>query len=1160
MAKQPDDRDPQRKRDDKDATNPHPIEHAHEVDEVLDAEEVQSYPVEETHTARPSPHPTRIAPYQADASDAAPTEAAAEPDKGLAGMPNLSLDEPRQREHDPAGENVLEDEPVLAQSASGASSVVEVAEVVEEDSDVHDVIADEKGQPPRSSSIIEVAELAEIVEDESHHVLSEAQRAPATPVPPMSDDLFVADVVDSQEEHGQETSSIFGKGAAGEVKPASTDSEAHKERAFEEILSAESARKHARTHPQESAEEFVHEKGQVPEVDEDTVDLGSDPEVHMDPSSLQKIKKEKMRAAAEEVTHATEEIDWNDIIEDEESAAAGAGSKEHGEALAAIDAEALEAGDDLEAGEQLHAVKEAEVKDEVIFDDLDSDKDDVPSSKKGTKAARKSEEPEMVFEEETGAAPLKHEEDDVQFDEEEPAIGKAGKASEREEAAKLLSSAEAEAAAEKEMAGGTDQDADELAAHAFLDDDESLVMKKQGDMDDAALAEETEKILPEEVEPVAGKETDKKKGAETEEGELVGAGASKRADKAAATPRSGRRMLVGVCLAALVLVGGAAAVWFAKPDLLEDVSKLSPNYTAPKIQRAKDAPLAVRARAQMDNKQFDQALALLKDADKTPLNLSTRAEARWLKYLQAAGAEKPLDKDAPEVKLVLADLEEAGNDLLKTQVTRALDGGSAKGNAEEMVALQEKLKKTEDAKKDAEKSMVELHEALVKDKYLDGKAKLDPAAFQKILKEFGESKASLAAVNKVLVDAKIQDAGDKGVAQLLTAKKDTDEKLEAFNKLLVDTKFKDEGAKGLAEMIAAQGKLSKERDQLAQAVKAAYQELADAGIVPASDDASGQIVEAVKIARQKAESAANTLKDLTGPATNYLPRAEKLAAQGNLQEALEVLNLGLKALPDNPRLLALRGLVRLEGAHGNRKRIESLQKEIRQDAEKAARDAATAAEGAYVLGLLDESLGNYDRAENDYRKALTAHRGSADEASRYIIALARLLQRDRATGTAPPVPPNDDPPAPQKEKENVQPPEKADPKTDQARLESMRALVALVVATQGVDAGNDKRSPSSARVQESIVLASKLIQSANPKIKGQGHMLMGQAMFKNGKRTEGLKEYVRGLEILYPGDVTRDMFKLLANVPVNQPEAESPRINPVQAEQLFGKGLDLFWS
>ena len=180
MAKQPDDSNPQSKRDGKDRDGKDdapPLEHVDEVDEVLDAEEVgpASDVIQETHTARPSPHPTRIAPYQADAADAAePPKAGAEPDdNGLAGMPNLSLDEPRQAEGEEAGEEVLEDEPVLAESASGASSVIEVAEIADEASDVHDVFADDQGHAPRSSSIIEVAELAEIVEDESPHVLAE---------------------------------------------------------------------------------------------------------------------------------------------------------------------------------------------------------------------------------------------------------------------------------------------------------------------------------------------------------------------------------------------------------------------------------------------------------------------------------------------------------------------------------------------------------------------------------------------------------------------------------------------------------------------------------------------------------------------------------------------------------------------------------------------------------------------------------------------------------------------------------------------------------------------------------------------------------------------------------------------------------------------------
>ncbi len=62
--------------------------------------------------------------------------------------------------------------------------------------------------------------------------------------------------------------------------------------------------------------------------------------------------------------------------------------------------------------------------------------------------------------------------------------------------------------------------------------------------------------------------------------------------------------------------------------------------------------------------------------EKTPVNLSTRAKARWLKYLkEQTDAKKPLDKDAPEVKQVLAELKEANNDLLQAQVNKALEEG-----------------------------------------------------------------------------------------------------------------------------------------------------------------------------------------------------------------------------------------------------------------------------------------------------------------------------------------------------------------------------------------------------------------------------------------------------------------------------------------------------
>src|SRR5262249_27940931 len=50
------------------------------------------------------------------------------------------------------------------------------------------------------------------------------------------------------------------------------------------------------------------------------------------------------------------------------------------------------------------------------------------------------------------------------------------------------------------------------------------------------------------------------------------------------------------------------------------------------------------------------------------------------------------------------------------------------------------------------------------------------------------------------------------------------------------------------------------------------------------------------------------------------------------------------------------------------------------------------------------------------------------------------------------------------------------------------------------------------------------------------------------------------LEILYPGDLSRDMFKLVTARPKPEAEIEAPRSNPGLAEQLFGTGLELFWS
>ena len=90
------------------------------------------------------------------------------------------------------------------------------------------------------------------------------------------------------------------------------------------------------------------------------------------------------------------------------------------------------------------------------------------------------------------------------------------------------------------------------------------------------------------------------------------------------------------------------------------------------------------------------------------------------------------------------------------------------------------------------------------------------AALQKALKSLGDSRSSLAAVNKLLDEANVGAAADQGVAQLIAAKKEVDGKLALVNKLLTDEKINGDGVKGLEELIAARDKLAKERTDLHQ--------------------------------------------------------------------------------------------------------------------------------------------------------------------------------------------------------------------------------------------------------------------------------------------------------------------------------------------------------
>src|SRR5262249_36407272 len=146
--------------------------------------------------------------------------------------------------------------------------------------------------------------------------------------------------------------------------------------------------------------------------------------------------------------------------------------------------------------------------------------------------------------------------------------------------------------------------------------------------------------------------------------------------------------------------------------------------------------------------------------------------------------------------------------------------------------------------------------------------------------------------------------------------------------------------------------------------------------------------------------AQQALKELTDPSARYLPRAETHLAEGQIDKALAEVTEGLKAIPDNAQLLALRSQAYLEQARTAKKVTDTTPgiKEARADA-KAAREKGAEAEGSFAEGRVYEELENWDEAAKSYRAALEAltkaNKANDPAANRYKLALGRVLVQKR---------------------------------------------------------------------------------------------------------------------------------------------------------------------
>jgi hypothetical protein len=295
------------------------------------------------------------------------------------------------------------------------------------------------------------------------------------------------------------------------------------------------------------------------------------------------------------------------------------------------------------------------------------------------------------------------------------------------------------------------------------------------------------------------------------------------------------------------------------------------------------------------------------------------------------------------------------------------------------------------------------------------------------------------------------------------------------------------------------------------------------------------VKEAASLKAGALETAAKrTLAELSDPAAYYLSRALAKLADGQVKLALDDLSAGLKVLPGDPQLLLKRAELTLQSAKGQGKMSEEAQKQIRDDAEGARKDAKLAAESYYIVGQMSEHNGDFAAAESSYREALKlAQEGQGD---RYRIALARVLQRDR-TGEDPT--PEDEPAG---DDEDAMPVDE-DP----------------VWCSAPQQPGDDDLQTTK-RLEESIKLANELIQSPDAKTRGEGYILLGGAQAKLGKKTEGLKNFVKGLELINPGMGIKDLAKIIESHPAFYQPDVAMQSNPVQAERNFGKGLEFFWA
>jgi Tetratricopeptide repeat len=278
--------------------------------------------------------------------------------------------------------------------------------------------------------------------------------------------------------------------------------------------------------------------------------------------------------------------------------------------------------------------------------------------------------------------------------------------------------------------------------------------------------------------------------------------------------------------------------------------------------------------------------------------------------------------------------------------------------------------------------------------------------------------------------------------------------------------------------------------------------------------------------------ARKALEELTKPDAYYVPRIQELRARRQYEEALRLIEEGLKVFPEgNGRLLAERSLVRLNATldQARGRPVEGTPGigEARTDADAAVKGGA-AADGHHAAGRIAEALGQWDEAAASYAKAAEASPAGSPEAARNTLARLRVLQAKLGNRGMP----------------GARLP---------GRTHGLRGAEAILMALIGLQPPlAEEEAQAEAIRQADQILARKDID--------RFPLLKGQALAVKGLWTQALNAYVVGLRPHLSRELADGLEYIVNNNPVQRRPDRMRIALPAQAERFYASGLGRFFA